>query len=203
MTLDRFRSVADRVIDPFVSGADRIGLTPNAISWLALVLAVGAALSFALAGERTLLYAPAAVVVLASGACDVLDGALARHQGSSSRAGDFLDHVLDRYADLAIVAGLAVGIGRLDLGFAAITGVVFTSYLGTQAQAVGLNRAYGGALGRADRLALAAVVGLIAATDVSLAGHSPIAWLLVIFALAGHATAIQRFIVAYRDLREN
>ncbi|MFB6161979.1 MAG: CDP-alcohol phosphatidyltransferase family protein [Halococcoides sp.] len=203
MTLDRFRSIADRAIDPFVRGADRIGLTPNAVSWLALALAVVAAALFALAGDSPALYVPAAAVVLASGGCDVLDGALAREQGSGSRAGDFLDHVLDRYADLAIVAGLAVGVGRVDLGFAAITGVMLTSYLGTQAQAVDLDRAYGGALGRADRLALAAAVGILAATDLTLAGHSPVAWLLVVYALAGHATAIQRFVVAYRDLREN
>lgn len=201
MTLDQFRSIADRVIDPFVRGADRVGLTPNAVSWLALGLAVAAAGLFAIAGDRPLLYAPAAAVVLASGACDVLDGALARVQSSSSKAGDFLDHVLDRYADLAIVAGFAVGIGRVDLGFAAITGVFLTSYLGTQAQAVGLDRAYGGALGRADRVALAALVAVFAAAGVTLASISVVAWLLVVYALAGHATAIQRFLAAYRDLR--
>jgi archaetidylinositol phosphate synthase len=73
--------------------------------------------------------------------------------------GDLLDHVLDRYADVLVVAGLTVGVGRYALWFAAVTGVLLMSYLGTQIQAVGLGRAYGGALGRADRLAL---VGLVA-----------------------------------------
>ncbi|MFB6161977.1 MAG: hypothetical protein ABEJ86_00845 [Halococcoides sp.] len=52
-----------------------------------------------------------------------------------------------------------------------------------------------------DRAALVAAAGILAATDLTLAGHSPVAWLLVVYALAGHATAIQRFVVAYRDLR--
>ena len=92
-----------------------------------------------------------------------MDGALARAQGHDSAAGDVLDHVLDRYADILIIAGLAAGIKAYALGFLAVTGVLMTSYLGTQTQAVGLDRVYAGVLGRADRLALATVTAVLAA----------------------------------------
>jgi archaetidylinositol phosphate synthase len=202
MTLDRLRPLLDGVLDPFVSASDRLGLTPDAVSLLALAVAVGAAGAFAVAGTDPWLYAVGAVLVGVNGWLDVLDGALAREQGVDSTAGDLLDHVLDRYADVVVVAGLAAGVDRFALGFAAVTGVLLTSYLGTQTQAVGLERTYGGLVGRADRLALVGVVGLLAAVwTAPVAGLRPVAWLLVALAVAGHLTALQRFAGAYGDLR--
>jgi archaetidylinositol phosphate synthase len=202
MTLDTLRPVADRLLDPFVAGAKRLGLTPDAVSVLALLTAVGAGAAFAFAAELRLLYLLGAFLVLWNGIFDLLDGALARELDSQSDAGDLLDHVLDRYADILIISGLAAGVGQYALGLAAITGVLMTSYLGTQAQAVGLDRVYGGLLGRADRLALIGVVATVAAViDATALGLTAVGWLLVIFAVVGHLTALQRFYYAMRDLR--
>jgi archaetidylinositol phosphate synthase len=202
MTLDTLRPVADRLLDPFVAGAKRLGLTPDAVSVLALLTAIGAGVAFALAAELRLLYLLGAVLVLWNGIFDLLDGALARELDSQSDAGDLLDHVLDRYADILIISGLAAGVGQYALGLAAITGVLMTSYLGTQAQAVGLDRVYGGLLGRADRLALIGVVATVAAViDATALGLTAVGWLLVIFAVVGHLTALQRFYYAMQDLR--
>jgi archaetidylinositol phosphate synthase len=201
MTLDKLRPLADRLLDPSVNAADRIGLTPNGISVIAFAFAVGAGAAYTLAGDVStmagptpILYLVGAVFVLLNGWMDLLDGALARRQGTDSKAGDLLDHVLDRYADIVIIAGLAGGTGEYLLGFLAITGVLMTSYLGTQAQAVGLDRVYGGLVGRADRLAIIGLVTVVAAFYPSeLYGLSLAGWLLVFFALVGHLTALQRF----------
>lgn len=201
MTLDSFRPLSKRLMRPLVAGAKRVGLTPDAVSALALVAAGGAAVAFYLAGREPLFYLLGGLLVLTNGALDVLDGDLARELGVDSRAGDLLDHVLDRYADILIIGGLAAGVGEYALGFLAVTGVLMTSYLGTQAQAVGLDRVYGGLLGRADRLVLVTVLSVPAAVipDQYL-GLTVIGWLLVVFALVGHLTAIQRFYYAMRDL---
>lgn len=194
MTLDQFRPLANRMLAPFVDVADRIGLTPNAISVIAFAIAVCAAGAFYLAGETALWYLGGALLVLASGWLDLLDGALARRQRIASTGGDLLDHVLDRYADIIIIGGLAAGIDAYALGFAAVTGVLMTSYLGTQAQAVGLDRVYGGLLGRADRLVLVGVVAAITAMiPLPIVGLTLVGWLLVFFAVVGHFTALQRF----------
>ena len=194
MTLDKLRPVANRALHPFVRGADALGLTPDTVSVLAFGFAGAAGIVFYLAGTDPRWYLVGALLVLANGWLDLVDGALARAQGVGSAAGDLLDHVLDRYADIVIIAGLAAGIGRYGLGLAAVTGVLMTSYLGTQAQAVGLDRVYGGLLGRADRLALIGIVAAIAAfvTDV-FAGLTIVGWLLVVLAVIGHVTALQRF----------
>jgi archaetidylinositol phosphate synthase len=194
MTLDRFRPLADRLLGPFVTGALALGLTPNAVSVLAFALALAAGGCFYAADP--VLYLSGSALVFANGWLDLLDGALARELSVDSAAGDLLDHVFDRYADVVIIVGLAGGIGRWALGIAAVTGVLLTSYLGTQAQAVGLDRVYGGMLGRADRLVLIGVVAVVAAAVGTLGPLAPVGWLLVAFAVVGHLTAIQRFYYA-------
>jgi len=194
MTLDRFRHVADRALDPFVGAARTVGLSPNGVSVIAALLAVAAGGVYAVAAGTPALYLAGAVLVFLNGWLDLVDGALARELDVASSAGDLLDHVLDRYADIVIIVGLAAGVGQWALGIAAVTGVLMTSYLGTQAQAVGLDRVYGGALGRADRLALVGVVtGVAAVVQPVVAGLSLVGWLLVVFAVVGHVTAFQRF----------
>jgi archaetidylinositol phosphate synthase len=203
MTLDRLRPVIAGALDPSVSVAKRVGLTPNAISLLAMACAGTAAVLFSLApttGPREL-YAVGGVLVALNGWLDLVDGELARDLEVGGPAGDLVDHVLDRYADLALIAGLAGGLDSYALGFAAVTGVLMTSYLGTQAQAVGLDRVYGGLVGRADRLALIAAVGVGAGVvSASFYGLSLVAWLLVFFAVVGHLTALQRFYYALEAL---
>ncbi|WP_049927193.1 CDP-alcohol phosphatidyltransferase family protein [Halopiger goleimassiliensis] len=202
MTLDRLRPYATRFLDPFVRGFDRVGMTPNGVSVLAFGMAVLAAVAFLLGGRADRIwYVVAAALVFVNGWLDVVDGALAREQEVASAAGDLLDHVLDRYADIVVVAGLAAGIGNYYLGFLAVTGVVMTSYLGTQAQAVGLERVYGGLVGRADRLAIIGAVGFLAyPLSGEYGGFTIVGWLLIFLAAVGHLTALQRFYYSWLAL---
>lgn len=201
MTLDRFRPLADRAIEPFVDTATRLGVTPNGVSVVAFLVAAAAGGVYFLAGTARSLYLLGAVLVFLNGWLDLLDGALARRLGTDSRAGDLLDHALDRYADIVIVAGLAGGLERYSLGLAAVTGVLMTSYLGTQAEAVGLDREYGGLLGRADRLVVVVLVTTVAAgLTIEVGGLGLVALLLVVLAVVGHLTAIQRLVSGFRAL---
>jgi archaetidylinositol phosphate synthase len=201
MTLDRLRPLAERFLDPFVDAADRAGLTPDAVSVVSLGFALLAGGAYTLAGVAVAGWEPdsrvyllGAAFVFVNGWLDLLDGALARRQGVASRGGDLLDHVIDRYADVVVITGLAAGTAEYLLGLLAVTGVLMTSYLGTQAQAVGLDRVYGGAVGRADRLVVIGVVTAVGAFyTAELYGLTLVGWLLVFLAIVGHVTALQRF----------
>ena len=50
MTLDRLRPLAERGLDPFVGAADRIGLTPDGVSVVAIGFAALAGGAYAVAG---------------------------------------------------------------------------------------------------------------------------------------------------------
>jgi len=180
------------------------GITPNSLSLFSLFSAAIAGLLFAIAGLKGLhlLLLFAGILVAVNAILDTFDGVLAREAGIASKKGDFLDHVIDRYADMFILCGIIFG-GYVswEIGLIAIIGILLTSYMGTQAQAVGLGRIYGGMVGRADRLLL-----IIAATILTwlyphhALGFSFLGWCMLILAVLSNLTALQRFFYAWRRL---
>lgn len=205
MVLDSLRPAADRLLVPV---ANRLGhVNPNTISWLALLAAGVAGVAFYVGGAWPLF--SALVLVLLSSYLDALDGKVAKLFGKASARGDFVDHVFDRYADVFLLAGVAfnAAYGPLWVGTLAIIGVLLTSYMGTQAQAVGQGRRYAGLLGRADRLVLLVIGGavqLVVAPSGGVlwgfgaASFGPLGWIMVLFAALANATAIQRAIGIWR-----
>src|SRR5207249_9784970 len=108
-----------------------------------------------------------------------------------------------------IVGGIAFNAAycHRSVGTIAPLGVLLPSYMGTHAQGVGQGRAYGGILGRADRLVglfLGGVIQLIVAPSggvtfgAGLLTFGPLEWFLVLFAVLGNATAIQRGVKTWR-----
>ncbi len=152
MVLERYRAR----VAPYVARLARPFLTwrPDRVSWLGFGCAAAAAGIAALVRVTTpLLFLVVAALIFLTGLFDVLDGAVARSTHRESVRGDFLDHVLDRYADFVIVVGIAVsGFANPVLALLALASLLLASYMGTQAQAVGQGRLYGGLLTRADRV---------------------------------------------------
>jgi archaetidylinositol phosphate synthase len=190
MTLDQYRSHVKVYFDPLVAIAIRCRLTPNFFTIAALFASAAAGILFYL---RLELWGVLAVALNAF--CDSMDGAVAREMKCQSKRGDFLDHAVDRYADIFIITGIfAGGMVPWQIGVLALTGVLMSSYLGTQAQAVGVGRYYGGLLGRADRLVLIMVIGIIdLIAPITFYWLGWFGWLLLLFGIFGHITAIQRF----------
>ncbi|WP_332448766.1 CDP-alcohol phosphatidyltransferase family protein [Methanoculleus sp.] len=197
MTLDQFRPQVQGIMQPVVNLMRKIGVTPNGLSIASLFVSALAGLAY-YAGGVVL----GTVMVAFNAVFDALDGALARDLGIAGRRGDFLDHVIDRYADIFIITGIfAGGAAPWPIGVFALTGVLMSSYLGTQAQAVGVGRFYGGILGRADRLVLIIIAGaLTVLIPGEIYGLNYLGWLLVIFGILGHYTALQRFVHVWRQI---
>ncbi len=191
---------------------------PNRISWLAFSLLVIAAVLAALVRWTTpLLFLPVAALIFVGGTLDVIDGEVARRTHRTSVRGDLLDHVLDRYGDVLILIGIAIsGYASPLLALLALVSLLLTSYMGTQAQAVGQGRMYSGLLSRADRLVLLSLATLLeflwclpwpwAPTEpwshFGLYGVSftVIDVVLVYFVIAGQWTAYARARRTYRSL---
>ncbi|HVO77658.1 MAG TPA: CDP-alcohol phosphatidyltransferase family protein [Methanomassiliicoccales archaeon] len=185
---------------------------PNTLSVISFVLAVLAAFDIFFADRDWQVLLPlASILIILSGLFDAVDGKVARMTGKSSRRGDFVDHVLDRYSDLFLIG--AVGLSSWSdpiLGLLALSGVLLTSYMGTQAQAVGAGRNYGGLLGRADRMVVLIAVPLVQALIMALGydyfqvGSFTITifdLMLIWFAVVGHITAIQRAVSTYKRIK--
>lgn len=207
-------------VQPYVErmATPLLNWSPNRLSTLSLGLSVAAGAIAALVRWTTpLLFLPVALMIFAGGVFDVLDGEVARRTQRASRHGDFVDHVFDRYADVAIVLGIAVsGYANPFLALLALVSLLLTSYMGTQAQAVGVGRLYEGLLSRADRLLILAAVAFLEfdlslpwpwAPDAPLSriqlggfGFTVIDLGLLYFLFAGQWTAIARARTIYRRL---
>ena len=160
---EKMRDTWTKAVQPLVL---RMGdLDPSVLTWTSLVISVVAFYLLAVAGmdnDGAMMILGAVVLVLIAGLFDALDGALARHQGTDGPYGDFLDHSIDRVVDVGLI--IAIGYNAAFVidplaGWAAALLTLLGSYMGTQAQSVGLGRLYGG-FSRADRLVVT-LVGLI------------------------------------------
>jgi CDP-diacylglycerol--glycerol-3-phosphate 3-phosphatidyltransferase len=98
----RLRQISSVTLTPMARGLYAAGVRPDHITVLGLLFSVAAGLAFWYGAFQA-----GAVIALASGLCDMLDGQLARVRGTASRFGAFLDSTLDRAADGAILLGIA------------------------------------------------------------------------------------------------
>ncbi len=209
MTLHDHRGRFDRRMEPFITWCARQGITPNQLTIVSLVLTAGAAVCFYFSNPASYWLLPVGGVLLMVGAMlDSADGLLARYTDTASPRGDYLDHTFDRFADVLLLVGLSFSTWvPLWIGMLAIVGTLLTSYMGTQAQAVGVGRDYGGLLGRADRMTILFIAPFAQAALEVIGytlpmGTNLLEVSLVIIAVAGNITAIQRFYVSYRALEE-
>ena len=87
---------------PFWSLVRLSQIPANALTTLSVLLASGAGVALA-AGRFSL----GGWLYIFAGVCDFMDGRLARASGKASASGAALDSILDRYADAAVLCGLA------------------------------------------------------------------------------------------------
>ena len=168
-----------------------LGLSPNAVSFLGLLIAVGSA---CLLGVGHLWMGGAALIC--SGLFDLLDGALARHTGAASRFGALLDSTLDRAGESVVLIGLLVHYVNDDstegalLCCLALVGSFTVSYTRARAESLGIDCTVG-IMTRPERVA-ALAVGLVF-------GHWwPVSVLVVLGLIAGLTlvTSVQRLLHA-------
>ncbi len=178
----------------------RLPLTPNAVSLISFATALLAALLLATGNGVA-----GGILVQVSSVLDGVDGELARVTGRTSRRGGFLDAMLDRYADVAVLGGLAamaLAAGYepahvLALALAAVTGDLLVSYVHARGEAsLGVHPAL---VGRVPQLA-SRDVRLFIVFIGALIGR-PAETLAVIAALT-HAYVAAKTVDAFTAVRE-
>ncbi|MBI3979038.1 MAG: CDP-alcohol phosphatidyltransferase family protein [Chloroflexi bacterium] len=159
------RLPAQRLFAPLVGALGRAGISPNALTVVGFGLNVGVGAVIA-GGMLTL----GGALVLVAGLFDMLDGALARSLGRTTRFGAFLDSTLDRAAEAAVLFGILLayagraGAVEVPLAFLALTGSLLVSYARARAEGLGLHGEVGW-LPRPERIILLAaglLLGLVA-----------------------------------------
>jgi len=170
--------------------AHSIGLTPNQVSAIGIALAVISAFTYWMWRFHIFLLALAPILLLVSGFCDALDGALARIYREATAFGGFLDSLLDRYADAIVFCGIILG-GLCDpfWGFVALIGSLLVSYARARAEAAGVRMEAVGMAERPERLII-----LATASFLSIAWREALSWGVIILAVVTNLTVLQRII---------
>lgn len=205
MVLDNYRTTLDWWLVPLAKAFRRV--SPDVFTWASLAVAFLGGIAFwksdsSPEGLRLLWVAWGCVLL--NSVLDLLDGKVAKLTGQATPRGDYLDHAVDRFSDVLFLLGLAFSPWvRLEVGVLALVFTLLTSYMGTQAQAVGLKRNYAGLLGRADRMVLLLVVPVAEVVWIRNAWDVP--WFVSLlevamayFALMGLLTTGQRFAAGLR-----
>ena len=165
-----------------------IGLTPNHVSILGIILAILSAVTYWQWQLDPLLLILAPLLMLASGLLDALDGALARQYGEATAFGGFFDSLLDRYADSIVLCGIILGeLTETSWGLAALIGSLLVSYARSRAEAAGVKMESVGLFERAERIVLLALVSFI-----SYVWLDALCWGILALAVVTNLTVIQR-----------
>ncbi|MGD0620568.1 MAG: CDP-alcohol phosphatidyltransferase family protein [Bryobacteraceae bacterium] len=136
MTYTRIIGTAsNRIIRLIVRGLALSRIHPNVLTFMGLLINVGAAVLLASGRFRA-----AGLVIISAGLFDMVDGRVARATNQVTRFGGFFDSVLDRYSDLGLLIGLLVYYGNINRSFYVVltaivmTGSVMVSYTRARAE---------------------------------------------------------------------
>ena len=197
--LDRFKAFWQGImLAPFIKLFIRLGISPDTVTIVGTVGACAGALIFFPQG----LLWQGVLFIVAFVFSDLIDGAMARTLGRKDTFGAFLDSTLDRIADGAIFAGLAlyfawVAEDRLYLCLSLVCLVMgsVTSYARSRGEGLGFN-AKTGIAERADRLVvILALTGFGDLLDLPILYEAAL-WFL---AIASTITVLQRILLVRRQ----
>jgi CDP-diacylglycerol--glycerol-3-phosphate 3-phosphatidyltransferase len=145
------------------------------------------------------------IILILAGACDVLDGRLARNTNRTSRFGAILDSTVDRYSEIVVFMGLAAFFHSAVMSaivILAMAGSLLTSYVRARAEGLGLECKIG-LMQRPERVTFIAVGAVIGALiDYLFGTHQSLLKLAIVgIAVLGNVTVIQRVVHVSQQLK--
>ncbi len=188
----RARTVSTRYFEePLARSLMAVGLTPNRVTFLGLLVSVGCAYLL----SQGMFLAGGAVLIFA-GMMDMVDGALARRSCTASPRGALLDSVVDRVAEATVFLGLLVyyldpvSAAEIVLINVSLAGSFMVSYLRARSEGLGVDCRVG-IMTRPERVVALAVGLLLGQVTIALA----VIAVLTVF------TSLHRFWHIHRELR--
>jgi CDP-diacylglycerol--glycerol-3-phosphate 3-phosphatidyltransferase len=184
------RAPVEKAVKPIGDRLRRTRLTPDHLTVVGLVVALGAAVAIGLGW-----HAVGLLLVILAALPDLLDGALAKASNTSSQRGAFFDSVIDRVTDALLFGGVAwhfaseesPHLALLPMAVALMSSVI--SYERAKAESLGLS-AKGGIMERAERIILLCL-GLLFPVILI-----PIMWIMLVLVTV---TAVQRFVKVWKQ----
>ncbi|KPL00511.1 MAG: hypothetical protein AMJ91_04455 [candidate division Zixibacteria bacterium SM23_73_3] len=188
----------DTVIEPIAKLLIGLRVHPHVVTFSGLMLSLLAFNFF-----RQGYFFSAGVMVLLAGACDVLDGRLARETNRISKFGALMDSTIDRYSEVLLFLGLAMFFHDkhshvVYLIFFTIAGSFMVSYTRARAEGLGIECKVG-LMKREERVTYLVIGSLLGAIPgIGIYIMIATIWFITILA---NITVIQRIIFIRNELK--
>lgn len=192
--LSRFKSKFSRIFSTLAEPFNRIGLKPNHLTVLSLVLSV---IFFYSIVNEFFIYA--FILILLISLLDALDGALARKTKKESVSGSYLDTIVDRYVEFIILFPLLlITLPKVIFpSYIWITLAIFGSLITTYSKAAYSEKTgkkfEGGFFERGERMLL-----LILIVFAGIFSFFYLIHLLILFSVLTNTSALHRIILSLK-----
>ena len=161
-----------RILLPVLSRLRQVGVTPNALTWMAILLSGGLGYAFVLGLEHRSWFFLVAAGLLLRMALNALDGMMARQFNMTSNAGAILNELGDVVSDALVMWPLAL-LPEVHIGW--VAALLWMSAVnecaGVLGASVGGRRRYEGPMGKSDRTLVWGVFCLLLGAGVPVEGH--------------------------------
>ena len=135
-------------------GAVASGLTPNMISVIGILFAIGGAWAmWGAPGCSPWLYLLGALGIQLRLLCNMIDGMVAVEGGKGSPTGPLYNELPDRVEDSVLLLGFAYGVGLADWGWLAALLAIATAYVRAVGVGLGLPADFRGPMAKPHRMA--------------------------------------------------
>ena len=189
------------LLDRIVHGLSLTRISPNALTFIGLVINIVAAVFFGRANAynsvRMFLYA--GLVIIGAGVFDMVDGRVARKTNQVTVFGAFFDSVMDRYSDVVLFFGLIIYYARINhlryvflVAFVMVTSLM-VSYTRARAEAL-IGSCKVGFMERPERIVLIILGALFHRWGVM----APVLWVLAVLSTI---TVINRITYTHSQTR--
>ena len=196
-SLDSFRKfIAQGITKPIISAIAKTPLTPNLITAIGFIITMGAGALIV-----TDYWLAAGIVVLVAGLFDMLDGALARATGKTTRFGAILDSTLDRVSEAILLVSLLAVFAKdglvteCILAGVALVGSLLVSYIRARMEGLGVE-CKAGFFTRPERVILLALGLMLSQFNYAMLTT------LAVLTFFSWFTVIERMVYAWRKLKE-
>lgn len=190
-TIYDLKPAFQNLLRPIVNALAHAGVTPNQITYLALVLSFVAGGALTLTHGATWILLSIPMVMFVRMALNAIDGMLAKEHDMKSDAGAMLNEMSDVLSDAALYLpfSLIEGVSALWVVLFVIMAIL-TEMAGVLGALIGGVRRYDGPMGKSDRAFVFGILSLTLGLGISPEGW--LVWVLILATLMGAWTVIRR-----------
>ena len=190
-TIYDLKPAFQNLLRPIVNALARAGITPNQITYFALVLSFVAGGSIALTHGASWVLLSIPAVMFVRMALNAIDGMLAKEHDMKSDAGAMLNEMSDVLSDAVLYLPFALieGVSALWVVLFVIVSIL-TEMAGVLGALIGGVRRYDGPMGKSDRAFVIGTLSLVLGLGVSPEGWFDV--VMIVATIMGAWTVLRR-----------